>query len=239
MNEILKINNLSKKIISKQVIDNINISIEKGKIVGLIGQNGSGKTTLMKMIVGLMTIDSGEILICGNAPSFKTKELISYLPDQVNYENWMKVIDIINMYENIFSDFDKNKAIELCNTFHIEKDLLIKTLSKGTKEKVAIILTMSRKAKLYILDEPMGGIDIVGRDMIIDTIIKDFNTESSVLISTHLIQEVEKILDEVIIIDKGKIILSDNIDNLRENEEMSLDTIFRNKINERGETNVK
>ena len=227
---ILDVNGIDKSFDGKKIIDNVSFSVKKGKIVGLLGKNGSGKTTIIKMINDLLTIDKGEILICGEKISPKTKEIVSFLPERTYLDSSQTVKQVFDFFEEFYSDFDRKRAEELLVDLDLDvKDSLSK-MSKGMKEKIQLILVMSRKAKLYILDEPLGGVDPSTRDYIMKTILSNFGEESSLIITTHLIADVEKILDEVILIDKGKVILSGDADKLREKENMSIDEIFRSKV---------
>ena len=227
---ILEIKNISKSFGNTKIIDNISFNIEKGKIVGLLGKNGSGKTTIIKMINDLLTIDSGDILINGEHISDKTKAMISYLPERTYLSNGQTVKQIFDFFEEFYYDFDRTKAEKLLTDLNLEINANISKMSKGMKEKIQLILVMSRKAKLYILDEPLGGVDPTTRDYILKTIISNFGEDSSLLITTHLIRDIESILDEVIFIDNGKIILNENADKLREKENKSIDEIFRRTV---------
>ena len=219
--------NLIKNYGSQCALRSVNLNIEKGKIIGLLGPNGSGKTTLIKIANGLLTPTSGEITINGYKPGIETKSSVSYLPDCVSLPEWMSAEEIIAFYSDFFSDFDKAKAFKMIENLKVSTSAKLKTLSKGTKEKVQLVLTMSRNADLYLLDEPMGGVDPATRDYILNTIISNYNENSTVIISTHLISDVENILDHVIFINNGEIALSDSVDNIRENRHMSVDSLFR------------
>ena len=227
MSNILKCTALDRSFGSLKAIDNINLDIEEGKIVGLLGPNGAGKTTLLKMMNGLLQPDNGEIRICEMKPGVRTKRLVSYLPDRMYFADWMKVGDIVELFEDFYTDFNKTKSTEMCRVLGLDSNQIIKTLSKGTKEKMQLMLVMSREARLYLLDEPIGGVDPATRDFILKTIITNYAEHSSVLISTHLISDVEQILDEVIFLQKGRIILQDTVDNIREKNKMSVDALFR------------
>ena len=218
---LLEIKNLYKSYDNKVVLNDINLKIKKGKIVGLLGQNGTGKTTLIKLINDLLVKDSGTILINGCEVGVETKKVISYL------NKGMKVIEVINYFSDFYSDFDKEKAIKLLNDLSLDINQKLSKMSKGMQEKVQLVLVMSRNADLYILDEPLGGVDPATRDYILDTILTNFNENASVIISTHLISDIERILDEVVIIDNGKIILQGNADKIREEENASIDFVFR------------
>ena len=228
--KILELKNVSKSFDNKKIIDDVNFEIEEGKIVGLLGKNGSGKTTIIKMINDLLTIDKGEILINGEKISEKTKEIVSYLPERTYLDSNQTVSDVFKFFEDFYTDFNREKAENLLKDLDLDINSSLSKMSKGMKEKIQLILVMSRNAKLYILDEPLGGVDPTTRDYIMKTILSNFGEKSSLLITTHLISDIEKILDEVIFIDKGKIILNENADELRENENSSIDEIFRRKV---------
>lgn len=225
--ELLECKNLCKRFDNKIILDNINIKIGRGKIVGLLGKNGQGKTTLIKLINDLLTPSSGEVLINGNRPSIESKKIISYLPERTYFDKSMKVIDIIKYFKEFYDNFNEDKALKLLDDLGLDKNLCLAKMSKGMQEKVELILVMSREADLYILDEPLGGVDPATRDYILDTILSNFKDGSSVIISTHLIADIERILDEVIFIDKGKIILTGDADTIRNKEKGSIDEIFR------------
>lgn len=227
---IAEFNDVYKKYGKKQVLEEFNLSIPKGKIVGLLGPNGSGKTTMIKLLNGLTQCDQGNIFINGSKPSVKTKEIVSYLPDRNYLNEDMTVKELLKLFSDFYKDFDINKAKEMIKNLNLEENEKIKSMSKGTKEKVGLILVMSRNAKLYILDEPIGGVDPASRAYIIKTILKNFNEDSTLLIATHLINEIENICDEVIIISKGKILLKGNVDEIREEKGMSIDTLFREEF---------
>lgn len=225
--DLLQCNNVHKKYGKKEVLKNININIPKGRIVGLLGSNGSGKSTLIKIINGLLTADQGEVLINGNQPGIESKKIVSYLPERTYLKFDMKVSELIKYFSDFYDNFDSKKAEELIARLGIDLNEKLKTMSKGTKEKVQLVLVMSRKADLYILDEPIGGVDPAARDFILDTIINNFNEGASIIISTHLIADIEKILDDVIFISNGEITLTSSTDKLREEYGKSIDGIFR------------
>ena len=225
--KLLEIKDLNKTFDDKQILKDINITIKKGKIVGLLGKNGVGKSTLIKLINDLLTPTSGEILINGNKVGVETKKVISYLPERTYLNKQMKVCEVISFFEDFYKDFDSNKAKKLLKDLDLDINQKLSKMSKGMQEKVQLVLVMSRKADLYVLDEPLGGVDPATRDYILDTILSNFDEESSVIISTHLIADIEKILDEVIFIDKGEIILQSEADKLRNKEKSSIDEIFR------------
>lgn len=225
--ELVKCNNLCKEFDNKQILNNINLIIPKGKIVGLLGKNGSGKTTLIKLINDLLTPTSGEVLINGEKPSIKSKKVISYLPERTYLDKSMKISQIITFFDEFYDNFNKEKAIKLLKDLDLDINSRVNKMSKGMQEKLQLILVMSREAELYILDEPLGGVDPATRDYILDTILSNFSEEASVLISTHIISDIERILDDVIFIDKGEIILTSSADELRKKENASIDEIFR------------
>lgn len=224
---ILQCNEVFKSYGRKSALNNINLSISSGKIVGLLGPNGSGKTTLIKLISGLLVPTKGEILINGLKPGVESKKIVSYLPDKNHLYEWMKISEIIRFFDDFYSDFDKNKAIEMINRLGININDKFKSLSKGTKEKVSLTLIMSRNAKLYLLDEPIGGVDPAARDYILETIISNYNEDATIIISTHLISDIEKVLDEVILINNGEVVLTSTVDDIREKRGLSVDALFR------------
>ena len=225
--ELVKCNNLCKKFDDKQDLNNINLSIPKGKIIGLLGKNGMGKTTLIKLINDLLTPTSGEVLINGEKPGVNSKKIISYLPERTYLDKNMNVSQIITFFNEFYDNFNEEKAIKLLKDLDLDINLKINKMSKGMQEKLQLILVMSREAELYILDEPLGGVDPATRDYILDTILLNFNEGASLIISTHIISDVERILDDVIFIDKGEIILTSSADELRKKESASIDEIFR------------
>lgn len=227
MENILECKDISKLFGSVIALKNVNLNLEKGKIIGLLGPNGSGKTTLIKLCAGLLKPTQGEILIDGKAIGTDTKSIVSYLPERNYLSDSMKVYETLDMFEDFYSDFDRQRAESMLTTLEIDKNRRYKTLSKGTKEKVQLILVMSRKAKLYLLDEPIGGVDPATRDYILNTIISNYASDATVLISTHLISDVEKVLDEFVMIKNGEIILKSNVDELRELKGQSVDDYFR------------
>lgn len=227
MNELLKLEKISKRYAHKEALKNVNITIPSGKIVGLLGPNGSGKSTMIKLINGLLEPTSGTVTINGNKPGIETKKIIAYLPERTYLNNWMTVEDLLNFFSDFYSDFNMNRALDMLARLNIELKAKLKTMSKGTKEKVQLILVMSREAELYILDEPIGGVDPAARDYIIKTIIKNYSDTSSILIATHLIQEIENICDDVIFLSKGEVVLQGNVDEIREEKGQSIDALFR------------
>lgn len=227
MSNILECKNLTKAFGTKIALNNLNLSIGRGKIVGLLGPNASGKTTLIKLCNELLTPTSGEILIGGHKPGIETKKIISYLPERTYLNDWMRVSDIINFFKDFYSDFRPDKAYDMLSKLNINPMDKIKTMSKGTKEKVQLILVMSRDAELYLLDEPIGGVDPAARDYILDTILNNYNENATVIISTHLIADIEKILDEIIFIKEGQVLLTKTVDEIREESGKSVDSLFR------------
>lgn len=224
---LIEIKDLNKFYGKKQALNNVNITIEPGKIYGLLGPNGSGKTTLIKIINDLLTPSSGEILIKGKEPGIESKKIISYLPERTYLNMNFKVKELLDFFEDFYDNFDRKKAKSLLKKLNINEEDKLKTMSKGTKEKVQLILVMSRKADLYILDEPIGGVDPASRDYILETILSNFDNKSSMIISTHLIQDIESILDNVIFINNGKITLNDEADNVRKEKGKTIDQVFR------------
>lgn len=224
---ILECRNLVKSYGNKLALEGIDLSMKRGRIVGLLGPNGSGKSTLIKLANGLLTPTSGELLINGNKPGIETKKIVSYLPERTYLADWMRVSDIINFFKDFYEDFNVEKAYDMLSKLNINANDKLKTMSKGTKEKVQLILVMSREAELYFLDEPIAGVDPAARDYILNTIISNYNENATVVISTHLISDIEQILDDVIFISYGKIYLSKSVDEIREEEGKSVDALFR------------
>ena len=210
-----------------QALDNVSFAIEPGRVVGLLGPNGSGKTTLIKLANGLLTPTGGELLINGQRPGKATRAQVSYLPDRPCLPEWMSAEKLLNMFSDFYADFQQDKAREMLEKLGIDPKQKIKQMSKGTREKVQLILVMSRKAELYLLDEPIGGVDPATRDYILETIIRNYNPSASVVISTHLIADVEQVLDDVIFINHGQIVLKSSVDDIREQQGKSVDAYFR------------
>jgi len=225
--KLLEIKKLNKNFDNKKILTDVNLSISSGKIIGLLGKNGAGKSTLIKLINDLLTPSSGEILVNGKEIGVESKKVISYLPERTYLNKQMKVSEVIELFKDFYQDFDEEKAIGLLKDLDLDINQPLTKMSKGMQEKVQLVLVMSRKAELYILDEPLGGVDPATRDYILDTILSNFNENASVIISTHLISDIERILDEVIFIDKGKIVLQSDADKLRNKEKASIDEIFR------------
>ncbi len=224
---VLECKGLTKQYGRTLALDDVSFTLEEGRIVGLLGPNGSGKTTFIKLCNGLLTPSSGELRICGYAPGKESKALVSYLPDRPYLPNWMDVTQALDMYEDFYADFDRKRALEMLAHLGIGEKQRIRQMSKGTKEKVQLILVMSRAAKLYLLDEPIGGVDPATRDYMLKTIITNYEPQSTVVISTHLIADVEQALDQVIFIDHGRIVLQSDTDLIRAEKGMSVDALFR------------
>ena len=224
---VLEVKGVNKSYGKKPALNDISLKLERGKIIGLLGPNGSGKTTLIKLINGLLTPDSGQIFVDGMPIGTESHLAVSYLPDKTYLPDWMKVSDMMKMFSDFYSNFDDAKARDMLSRLNISESDRLKALSKGNKEKVQLILVMSRNAKLYLLDEPIGGVDPAARDYILNTIITTYNPDASVVISTHLISDIEKVLDEAVFINNGNIVLHETIDNIREEEGKSVDGYFR------------
>ena len=227
MNTILECKNLTKRYGRKTALDHINLSLRPGRIIGLLGPNGSGKTTMIKLINGLLTPTEGEILIRGMAPGVKTKSIVSYLPERTYLDESMRIAEAIAYFKDFYADFDEKKAEQMLNKVHLDPSARIKTLSKGNKEKVQLILVMSRRAKLYCHDEPIAGVDPAARDYILSTIIGNYEPDATILLSTHLITDVENILDEVVFIKDGHITMQEEVETIRDKEGKSVDDLFR------------
>ena len=224
---ILECAGLTKSYGHKAALKNVFLNIEPGRIVGLLGPNGSGKTTLLKICTGLLTPTYGEARILGMKPGPGTKAVVSYLPENTYLNNWMKVSHLLQFFRDFYSDFNNDKALEMLKSLGVDERDSLKSLSKGTKEKVQIVLVMARDAKLYLLDEPIGGVDPAARDYILNTIIRNYNPEAAVVISTHLIHDIEQVLDDVVFLRNGEIVLYASVDDLRENHGKSVDAYFR------------
>ena len=224
---IFECRDLCKRYGSVQALENVNLRVEPGRVVGLLGPNGSGKTTLIKLANGLLTPSTGEILIYGEKPGPETRAVISYLPDRPCLAEWMSAKQLMDFFEDFYADFDRDRAMEMLLRLDIDPAMRIKQMSKGTREKVQLIMVMSRKAGLYLLDEPIGGVDPATRDYILDTIIRNYNPEAAVIVSTHLIADVEPVLDDVIFINGGRVVLQSSADEIREEKGMSVDAYFR------------
>ena len=224
---ILECKGLCKSYGAEPALDRVDLSVEPGHIVGLLGPNGSGKSTLIKLANGLLTPDAGEILIDGMAPSKETKKIVSYLPERTYFADWMTALQLLAFFGDFYDDFDRDAAVQMMQRLGIQPKQQIKQMSKGTREKVQLILTMSRKAQLYVLDEPIAGVDPAARDYIMQTILTNYDEKATILLSTHLISDIENILDEVIFIKEGEIICQKDADALRAEKGQSIDEIFR------------
>ena len=227
MQELVTCRGLSRSFGEVRALDNVNLSLPSGRIIGLLGPNGSGKTTLIKILNGLLQPSAGEVRIAGNAPGVETKKLISYLPDRGYFPDWMRVGDMIDLFADFYADFDRAKADEMCRVLGLDQKLAIKTLSKGTREKMQLMLVMSRAAKLYLLDEPIAGVDPAAREFIMRTILTNYSEDGTVLISTHLILDVEQVLDEAVFLRQGQVVLHESVDSIRERTGGSVDALFR------------
>lgn len=227
MSYLIESNHLCKKFGNTQALLDINLRIERGRIIGLLGPNGSGKSTLIKIINGLLVPTEGEVFIEGNKPGVETKKIVSYLPERTYLNEWMKVRELLDYFEDFYEDFKRERAEQMLKNLNIGLEDKLKTMSKGTKEKVQLILVMSRDADLYILDEPIGGVDPAARDYILKTIIGNYNENATVLLSTHLISDIENILDEVIFLQYGQIRFHAPVDEIRSREGKSIDQLFR------------
>ncbi|MDD3168436.1 MAG: ABC transporter ATP-binding protein [Eubacteriales bacterium] len=226
-NELVRITNLTKKYKNKAALSNINLILEPGHIVGLLGPNGSGKTTLIKILAGALNDFDGAVTVNGKSVGPESKALVSYLPDSAYFSPWMCPLDMIALFKDFYSDFDEHKCLEMLRRLGLNEKQRIKTMSKGMIEKFQLCLVMSRNAMLYILDEPIGGVDPAARDFILDTILTNYNEDATIFLSTHLISDVERIFDTVIFLREGEIVLQGNIDNIRAEEGKSIDQLFR------------
>lgn len=227
MSELLECKGLSKRYGSLLALDQLDLTVGRGKIIGLLGPNGSGKTTFMKVCNGLLVPSAGEVTINGEKPGPETKAVVSYLPDANYLPDYMSVDDLLTMFEDFYADFDRKKAEEMLDRLDIRLEHRLKTLSKGTKEKVQLILAMSRQAQLYLLDEPIGGVDPAAREYILNTIIGNYSDSATVIISTHLIADIEQVLDEAVFLREGRLVFHRTVDEIRETEGKSVDALFR------------
>ena len=218
---------LTKRYGLKPALDHVDLALGRGRIIGLLGPNGSGKTTWIKILCGLLQPSSGAVTIDGHKPDGYTKSIISYLPDRMYFADWMNAGDLLDYFEDFYPDFDRNKAESMCHSLGIAKKDRIKTMSKGTKEKLQLAVVMSRRAQVYLLDEPIAGVDPAARDYILNTILTNYNPDGTVIISTHLISDVEKVLDEVIFLKDGQVVCHDTVDHIRETQGKSVDALFR------------
>lgn len=227
MSELLKVTNVTKKYHHFKALDNVSMTLESGKIIGLLGPNGSGKTTLIKIINGLLKDYEGEVLVDGKKVGIDSRKIISYLPDENYFQDWMYIKDVLNIFSDLYEDFDAQNCLTLMNRFKLDKGMKIKEMSKGMKEKFQLSLVMSRKAKLYILDEPIAGVDPAAREVILDVILNNYEEDALVLISTHLISDLETIFDDVVFLKDGEIVLHQSTEDLRLERKQSIDEAFR------------
>lgn len=227
MSELLKITNVTKKYRHFKALNNVSMTLESGKIIGLLGPNGSGKTTLIKIINGLLKDYEGEVLVDGKNVGIDSRKIISYLPDENYFQDWMYIKDVLSIFSDLYEDFDKENCLTLMNRFKLDKGMKIKEMSKGMKEKFQLSLVMSRKAKLYILDEPIAGVDPAAREVILDVILNNYEEDALVLISTHLISDLETIFDDVVFLKDGEIVLHQSTEDLRLERKQSIDEAFR------------
>jgi len=227
MANIIEIQGLTKTYFNKKALNNVNLIIEKSRIVGILGPNGSGKTTLLKILAGILRPSSGEVLIDGHKPGVYTKSIVSYLPDRNFLYDWMKVQDAVDFFKDFYNDFDENRAYKLLDFMKLDRNLKVNTLSKGMKEKLNLTLVLSRNAKVYILDEPIAGVDPVARDQILDAIINNYNEESTMLITTHLVRDMENIFDDVVFLKEGEVYLQGNAEALRAERNMKIDDLYK------------
>ncbi|SHH30935.1 ABC transporter ATP-binding protein [Sporanaerobacter acetigenes] len=232
MGNLVEIKGLSKNYLNKKALNNLSLDIESGKVVGILGPNGSGKTTLIKILTGLLRQSKGEVLIDGHNVGVYTKSIVSYLPDRNFLYNWMAIEDAFEFYKDFYSDFDEKRGEELLHFMKLEKNMKINSLSKGMNEKLNLTLVLSRRAKLYILDEPIAGVDPVARDKILDAIINNYNEGSSMLITTHLVRDMENLFDDVVFLREGEIALKGNAEALREEKGKSIDEIYKEVFGE-------
>lgn len=227
MENIIEISGLTKSYLNKKAINNLNLNLEKGKVIGILGPNGSGKTTLIKILAGILRQSKGDLLIDGEKPGAYTKSIVSYLPDRNFLYDWMSVEDAIEFYNDFYEDFNQDKAYELLDFMKLDKKDKVKALSKGMHEKLNLTLVLSREAKLYVLDEPIAGVDPVARDQILDAIIKNYNEDSTMIITTHLVRDIEAVFDEVIFLKDGEVYLEGNAEKLREEKQMQIDDLYK------------
>ena len=227
MSNLVECSGLSKSYGRKVVLQDFNINLEKGRIIGLLGPNGSGKTTFIKILAGILSRNAGEVTIDGRQSGIESKKVVSYLPERTYFSPSMQVKETIEFFADFYEDFRKERAVEMLEKLNIPLNAKIKSLSKGTREKVQLVLVMSREAKVYLLDEPMGGVDPAARDYILKTILTNYSEDSSVIISTHLISDVENVLDDVVFIKDGRVVLHESVDDIREKNNKSVDTLFR------------
>ena len=227
MNELVVCSGVTKMYDAVKALDGVELRLPAGRIVGLLGPNGSGKTTLIKILTGLLCPSAGTVQIDGKPIGPQTKAVVSYLPDKMYYAGWMKTRDLIDLFADFYADFRRERAEAMCQALGIGLNVKVKTMSKGTKEKLQLILVMSREAKLYLLDEPIAGVDPAAREFILRTILTNYSPESTVMISTHLIADVEPVLDDVVFLKDGRVVRHDSVDHIRETEGKSVDAVFR------------
>lgn len=227
MDIILKASNLEKSYFNKKALDGLDLEVKKGRIVGILGPNGSGKTTFLKIAAGLLSKTNGEILIDGHKPGVYTKSIVSYLPDKEYLFKWMKIKDAVDFFRDLYKDFDEDKCMKLLEFMNLDINSKVKTLSKGMTEKLYLTLVLSRKAKLYILDEPLGGVDPTTREKILDAILDNYSEDSSIIITTHLVNDIERLFDDVAFVSEGKVVLGGNAEELRNERGMSIDQLYR------------
>lgn len=227
MENIIEIKGLTKSYLNKKALNNVDLNLEKGKIIGILGPNGSGKTTMIKIITGILRESKGDVLIDGKRPGVYTKSIVSYLPDRNFLYSWMNIQDAIGFYKDFYKDFDENKAYDLLKFMKLDRNAKINSLSKGMTEKLNLTLVLSRKAKVYILDEPIAGVDPVARDQILNAIIDNYDKESTMLITTHLVRDMENIFDDVVFLRDGEIYLTGNAETLREEKGMQIDELYK------------
>lgn len=226
-NALITCTGLVKRYGSKPALSGVDLSLESGRIIGLLGPNGSGKTTLIKIICGLLQPTAGTVSVDGGPVGARSKGMVSYLPDRMYFADWMRASDLFDLFRDFYQDFDHTKCLDMCASLKVNAFDKLKTMSKGTKEKVQLVLVMARKARLYLLDEPIAGVDPAARDFILNTILTNYNEDGTVLISTHLISDIEPVLDEAVFLKEGRVVLHDSVDAIREREGKSVDALFR------------
>jgi len=227
MDIILKASNLEKSYFNKKALNGLDLQVKKGRIVGILGPNGSGKTTFLKIAAGILTKTNGEIMIDGHKPGVYTKSIVSYLPDKEYLYKWMKIKDAVDFFKDFYRDFDEEKCKKLLEFMNLDINSKVKALSKGMTEKLYLTLVLSRRAKIYILDEPLGGVDPTTREKILDAILDNYSEDSSIIITTHLVSDIERLFDDVAFISEGKVVLSGNAEELRNEKGLSIDQLYR------------